>query len=46
MGQTISETIPSQSLIHFDLSGLSKGMYFVEAIENGKTYSSKFVINR
>ncbi len=46
LGQTISETTPTQSITQFDLTGIKKGMYFIEAIENGKTYSMKFIINQ
>ncbi|MBL0031049.1 MAG: T9SS type A sorting domain-containing protein [Bacteroidetes bacterium] len=46
VGQIVSENKFTSSNMEIDLSALSNGMYFLEAIENNKTYSVKFIINK
>ncbi len=46
LGQTIFKFKPTQISENIDLSNFSNGLYFLEAIENNRTYSFKFIINR
>ena len=45
-GQVVVEIIPTQTLTNIDISGLSNGMYFLEATESNKLYLVKFIISK
>ena len=46
MGQIVSEIKPNQSLCNIDISNLSYGIYYLEAINDKQKYYSKFIIAR
>ena len=46
MGQIVAEIKPIDSFTQINISNFSNGVYYLEAIDNEKTYYRKFIINK